>query len=804
MIRSASDLDFGADLSEWQGKPYHHAPLRPGMPILLLCALAMWGSAAMCYMQAKGSDLDSLIVAIVVSAVGCLVFLIGFALIFNRGGFASKVSKVLIALSFLMLGVMLGAIGSASYAKALEGAPVGNMECDLRLVSDMSKSSFGYSATAVAKTQEGESFKVRAAFSDDFTELYAGARIKAKVRFSEVSESYSEQSYLSGICANVAVEDAEEQGCDAAVGRIYGVRKAAIELIGENGGDSAALLQALICGYRSPMSQSGEYDIYKQCGLAHIVAVSGAHLAIVTAAFGSILKILRCPRRVALAANSVFVLGYLVFSGIPISAVRASVMAILSLSSGAFGRRSASLNALAVCIIAFIGSDITASVSVSFFLSAGSTLGIVLFSSLLASWMGSSGSGIAERTEAIGKGVIEPLALTFASNLATLPFSVAVFSQLPLVAPLANIVATPMFTVGCSFGLAATLASCALPAIAPVAIGAAGIIVWPLREASSLLAHVPYGCVAVEANPVAMVALSALLMVLLWVVWPKTGKAALFCICAAFMALAASVAIKATASHGTEVVMLDVGQGDALLVRSGASSMLVDTGNNDSKLVSELLDEGVVHLDAVLITHPDDDHCGSLGALCQYADVGTLVVASDMLECTCDKCISFVSGATMAVGSKPSGVDVGDVISFGGFSFSVVWPHDYEDDGGNGDSLCLDAKIDGDGDGIYDYRMLFTGDAESEQLEAMLDGGAIDKVDVLKVGHHGSKASLNDSLVQALDPKIALISVGAGNRYDHPASDVLQLLESVGADVHRTDQEGRVRISFMGSGIEVK
>lgn len=778
------------------------APSRPGIPLLLPCALALWGSSAACYLACMGLGSAALGWAALLLALLCLLLLAAFAIACWGNGKRSRLAWACAIAAFAALGASLGMMGAAAYGRSLDEVVVGEQRCSLRLVSDMSQSTFGASATAVATTEDGRSVKVRATFPSKEDELYTGAVARATVSISTLSESYVQQSYISGVCANATVREVDDgQGQS---NPIYLLRERAIGLLGEHGGDSAALLQALVCGYRASLSESGEYNVYKQCGLAHIVAVSGAHLAIVTAAFGWLLQAMRASRRVTLVASSAFVLGYLVFSGIPISAVRASVMAILSLLSGAFGRRGASLNALAICIIAFIATDITACVSVSFFLSAGSTLGIVLFASLFASWMGKGTAAIAGKTEAVGKGIVEPLALTLSSNIATLPFSVATFSQLPLVSPLANIVATPLFAFGCSFGLAATILSCIVEQLAPFAIGLAGVVVWPLRASAQLIARIPYGCVALEADPVVAVVASVALMVLLWVVWPRSGRVPIAGACLCCVLLAASIAFRVAVPHGDEIVMLDVGQGDAILIRSGSASMLIDTGNRDSQLASELIDEGVAHLDAVLITHPDDDHCGSLASLLQYVDVGAVVVASDMLECPCSKCTELVDECTLALGEEPVGVDVGDGIAVGDFRLEVVWPNAYEDEGGNGDSLCLDATLDCDDDGAGDYRLLFTGDAESEQLAEMLDGGSIGDVDVLKVGHHGSRASLDDSTARALSPEIAIISVGVGNRYGHPADEVLSILDSVGAEVHRTDQEGRVRISFTADGIEVE
>lgn len=122
----------------------------------------------------------------------------------------------------------------------------------------------------------------------------------------------------------------------------------------------------------------------------------------------------------------------------------------------------------------------------------------------------------------------------------------------------------------------------------------------------------------------------------------------------------------------------------------------------------------------------------------------------------------------------------------------VVWPRRFEDEGGNADSLCLKALADVDGDGSTDWTALLVGDAERDQVKELLDTGAAEGVDIYKVGHHGSKNALDEQVAFALSPKISLVSVGAGNRYGHPAAKTLEILESAGSRVLRTDESGDV------------
>lgn len=134
--------------------------------------------------------------------------------------------------------------------------------------------------------------------------------------------------------------------------------------------------------------------------------------------------------------------------------------------------------------------------------------------------------------------------------------------------------------------------------------------------------------------------------------------------------------------------------------------------------------------------------------------------------------------------------------------FTIIWPDRFADAGGNADSVCLLAQLDCDGDGACDWRTVFLGDAEQDELERMIDAGRLGAVDVLKVGHHGSKVSLNESLADRLDPNIALISCGRNNRYGHPTDEALSCLDDA-EQVLRSDQMGTMALDFSKEGIAV-
>lgn len=154
----------------------------------------------------------------------------------------------------------------------------------------------------------------------------------------------------------------------------------------------------------------------------------------------------------------------------------------------------------------------------------------------------------------------------------------------------------------------------------------------------------------------------------------------------------------------------------------------------------------------------------------------------------------------MVCGGPLAGLNCGDSFQVGAFSVRVVWPAELEDEGGNADSVCLVVEH-GAGDEVY--RALLVGDAESEQLAEIMEREGLEDVDIYKVGHHGSKAAITPEQAAALNPAVALISVGEGNDYGHPAPSTVDALEAAGAKVFRTDLAGIVCCNFRNGRVEV-
>ena len=221
-------------------------------------------------------------------------------------------------------------------------------------------------------------------------------------------------------------------------------------------------------------------------------------------------------------------------------------------------------------------------------------------------------------------------------------------------------------------------------------------------------------------------------------------------------------------------------------------------------LKTRFAENGITHLDGILITHPDDDHCGSLDIIEQLIVVDKIYIAKDLPSNSEDNCKKLMSQIKKIVSENNIvKLSVGDKIFIGEIELDVIWPDKFKDNGGNCDSVCLIANVDISNDGEIESRALLCGDAEKEEIDTLLKKRRIPKIDIYKCGHHGSANALTENGAKALSPKVTLISVGAKNKYGHPNSKIIEMLKNTGSLIYRTDQQGTITINFVNSKLNI-
>ena len=754
------------------------APVRPSIPPLLMVGLSAWASCALIWSMAEGVSAGACLALAILCAGGALFTVLVFLMV-------RRAPSLFCLAAGLLLGATLSLAGAHTLhlqQDALAGHPT--EEALLEACEDAAHMPYGLRCAFTVRFPDGVTGKI-AAYLDEDVDLPLHGDL-----------------FLATVDATAVLTDVREVARADPLGAVLRLREGAIAaLAGE--GEPSAVLQALVCGYCTEYDETRIKQDFTTCGLAHIVAVSGAHLVIVSALTTIVLQALRLPRIITVALNLLLMLGYLALAGVPVSAVRAFVMVAALQLSFLSKRRSTGLAALGACVFGMIALDPVVAVSASFALSALSTFGIALFSPLASHWLRMICGSMPDFA-------IDALAMTLASSLLAQPYSTALFSQVPLVSPLANVLSAPLIGPLCGLGIIAALTAAVYPAVGTLLVDAATCGAGALCALVAWCASLPYASLPVALDPGVGLAASFALSCALWIAWPcprRRIRPRRIVAAGAVLALAFAVAIMVgSLARGTQLVMLDVGQGDAFLLRSEGRAVLIDTGAYDSLLRSALARQGVVRLDAVIVTHADDDHCGALASLRGTVAVDSVIVAEDALSCGCASCRSLVDDAVRLVGrTRLMGIERGDEIAVGSFTLKTVWPERFVEEGGNADSLCFVVGCDADADGEADSTALMVGDAEAEQLASMMDEGLLPPagVDILKVGHHGSKNAFDGELLEELAPRIALISVGEANRYGHPAAEITDALDRSGAATFRTDLQGDVSCKFEDDSVTV-
>lgn len=763
----------------------------PAWVPVLVFAIAFWIASAASLQCAQYVDARRCLLYGILALGTCLFF--GIAMLVGKG----KLLSLIVAGSLLGVGVsFLGAYGFRCDEQAALTQDTDAWR--VRVVEDSREGDFGSSCTGRVELPQGRSVKVRLNLPEG-TRVYCWQYVTGSGELREPSDQ-SFPSYWKKACvASLSLEDPVVSNPDGFLGLLCSFRERSLNALDHAypsegiWADASALVKAVLFGDRTQLFRGDLYDVMKTVGLAHIVAVSGAHLVMVTGFAIVLLQALGVPRKVCIPLQLIVVVCYACLTALPVSVLRAAVMSFCALASFYAKRASASINALALCIVGMISLSPYLALSISLVLSACASLGIMLLSRGISKFLSSVAADC-------GKLILDSLSVCFSANAFTLPFSISIFGQIPLIAPVSNLLAAPVFPVLVCYGLGSAIVSLLLPAISKIVLLPLMLVAAAFCALARLLARIPFACVPADGEVVTLFVF-VLFLITFFCIAEKmlSGKQLGVCVLALLVALGVAFFAKPYL-RGDEVIMCDVEQGDAIVLRSGNHAVLVDTGINDSALLKALARHGVRKLDAVVISHPDDDHCGSLKALFGAVTVGKVCVVEGVLSSDKESCRKLSESIG---GYECEELLAGDSFSVGAFQVEVLSPGRATKEGGNDDSLVLLANADVDGNGEGNWTFLLTGDAEAKVIEPLL-GGGLGEVDVLKVPHHGSAASVSDELLEQLHPSLALVSVGENNRYGHPTNEALALLESAGARVVRTDEMGDVVCKLQQDGIRVE
>lgn len=563
-------------------------------------------------------------------------------------------------------------------------------------------------------------------------------------------------------------------------------------------GDPAALVQGLTIGDDSAASPELTAAM-RASGLAHLVAVSGGNVSIVVGVVVAIATLVRWRLAVRVLLGLAALLYYAFLVGPEPSVLRASVMGSVVLVGVLLGGRRGGPSVLAAGVLGLILLVPSLALSWGFALSAGATAGLILLAPVFRQRL--ARGHLTARLPAI---LLDAFALTIAAQLSALPLLVALGGAVGWVSIPANLLAMPAVAPVTVLGLAAAVIGPVAPSIASAASWLAGYPAgWIARVAFTApelpaaqwpVASLPQGWAGLAI--LAGVGLAAALVVRVrrsrW--WEHQPPAVPRIVASIALTAVVLGILRPPGQRGWPppdwlMLMCDVGQGDAVLLRAGPeSAVVVDTGNDGSRVGACLDEAGISQVPAVVLTHFHADHVGGLGGLLEAVDVGTIL--STPLADPREQAL-LVDEVASDAGHEVLAITAGDRRRVGQVTWQALWPRRIIRAGSvpNNASVVLLATVAG-------RSILLTGDIEPEAQTALLADVTVAGargIDVVKVPHHGSVHQSED-FAHAADAPIALISVGADNDYGHPAQETLDLYGSTGALVIRTDLHGDTAI----------
>lgn len=547
-------------------------------------------------------------------------------------------------------------------------------------------------------------------------------------------------------------------------------------------GDVAAFLAAILIGDRTAVPESVQTDL-TQAGLYHILAISGMHCAFL---LGLVQFLLGKQRRKLVAAVALpLLVFYALLAGGSPSVVRACLMLAFLLIGPLFGRESDPATSISAALMAILLANPFAAASVSLQLSFSAIAGICFVSPRLYELLGEKTPGRLRRLIA-GSVSASVGALVFSA-----PLSGYYFNNLTLLAPLGAFLCLWAAGLIFSVGLLAVAGSFLYLPIGTVLGTVPAVLIRYLLAVSHWIAGLPYHALNFS-NPYlkywlmlvyVLFAIACLLREKCWWKYP-------LCV------LLSAVCLVFTIRQGTlrytygqlDILALDVGQGQSILLESDGAFALVDCGSMNSwisagAVAADMLQSmGCQELDCLMLTHYDYDHVSGVTELLYRMKVKRLLVPNVEDDIGLR---DWVLELAERQGTEVQPITEKTELPLGEATVTAFPPLGAEGDNERGLVYLCSAG---------DYDLLIPGDIGSETEKLLLETYELPDIEALVVGHHGSKYSTSEELLEALRPEAALISVGS-NSYGHPTDQTLQRLMDAGAEIYRTDLQGTIHLS---------
>jgi competence protein ComEC len=564
------------------------------------------------------------------------------------------------------------------------------------------------------------------------------------------------------------------------------------------GGEEAKLVKGLVIGERSEIDTSIKLA-FTNAGLMHILAVSGLNVGLVAVMFWSVFSLFRFPRIVIGILTVLSLVFFIFLTGAEASVTRAVIMACVFIGAKIFEHRTSLLNALGVAALIILLVDARWLFDVGFQLSFVAVLSLAyIYPKLkkqverLPFWKNTH--------SLLREYLFLSTAVSLAATIGTLPLTAYYFHKISIVGIAMNLLAVPVSGIILALGCAVVLMAAISTWLGSMYALSAYAFSWFLLRFTEWGGNWEYSVLEVNISYFEAVGWFLLILFLLEIHRPLVRRIGIisFLLIGNFILYSSLFAVT---EPTLKITMLDVGQGDAIVVQlPNGKTILVDAGPIDSKrdagtrtIVPFLKRNEIEKIDALFISHPHADHLGGLPALLREFDVGTIYECGAKSE---SKLVSEIERLTDSLQIQSQKLTAGSIVSLDSMvRLYILHPfigEDSLDENLNNHSLVI--KL------VYgETSILFSGDAETpaEREITSAFGDFLDS-DMLKVGHHGSITSSSEELLDDVTPKYALVSVGNKNKFKHPSPMVMQRIQDRGCRILRTDKFGAIVLESDG------
>lgn len=530
---------------------------------------------------------------------------------------------------------------------------------------------------------------------------------------------------------------------------------------------------------------------YQRLGIVHLLAISGLHVSFLAGMLFFLGIRIGVTREKMIIVILFFLPIYAILSGAAPSVLRACLSAILFFSLLLWKKRMSASSTIGSAYLLFLLIQPNVLYNIGFQLSFAVTFAIIMSFTIFQKYQ--------EKTTQL-------FMISVVCQLAALPILLYHFNEVSVLGIFLNVLFVPLYSVLLlPFSIIALFVHIIFRPLGEIIITWLDKIFQLCNQITEIVSSLPLASISFGKPFFLTLLLIIVLIMGLFMKWEfssfMSGKVWVYTL---MFTLLFQYHLQKLNPYG-EVVFIDVGQGDAILIKLpfNRGNYLIDTGGSivfsteawqkkrktyntgDDVIIPLLKSKGIHHLDKLILTHPDADHTGSATELLQHFKVKEIVLANGSEELYQDKeSIQWALSEQIPI----SKVRKGDSWHVGDSEFYILHPYQKEEDI-NDSSIVLLAKMGG-------ITWLFTGDASQSVEQDILHAFPNLHVDILKAGHHGSKTSSSTLFLKEIQPKVAILSVGKENRYGHPHQQVLDTMKELNINILRTDLAGAISYTY--------